>query len=317
MLTKTEEKLLRAAEDHAKVFDGDPRECVQTDVLNAFFAGAEFMRAELSPAMGLSERQLLVLRFALSRMASAAWARAMESAQRPKRLAAEAVSKYMDDARDAEKLIELFSAAPDHISPPVKMVATEHIKALCPSEAKCRICGRPLDNPSDPLSGDCGGDCLQCMADAGDLDCQAAVDAAAADLGAKDAEQVVIESLRTQLAEGKRLLREEMKRTNHYRKQLLATQAHVARLVEALKVADECFRFSGLGKCQEKDCLLQALSTPINLDALHEDRARTLEDAAEVILKLPRITGGVILPQSAYACLRDYLAPQHRAKKEN
>lgn len=32
----------------------------------------------------------------------------------------------------------------------------------------CRICGRELDNPSDPFSSDCGGDCRACMAAAGD-----------------------------------------------------------------------------------------------------------------------------------------------------
>jgi hypothetical protein len=35
----------------------------------------------------------------------------------------------------------------------------------------CLICKRLLNNPNDPLSMDCGGDCLQCMADAGDPDC--------------------------------------------------------------------------------------------------------------------------------------------------
>lgn len=35
----------------------------------------------------------------------------------------------------------------------------------------CKICGRCLDNEHDPLSRDCGGDCLKCMADAGDPDC--------------------------------------------------------------------------------------------------------------------------------------------------
>lgn len=35
----------------------------------------------------------------------------------------------------------------------------------------CNICGRPLDNPDDPTTRDCGGDCLRCMADTGDPDC--------------------------------------------------------------------------------------------------------------------------------------------------
>lgn len=29
--------------------------------------------------------------------------------------------------------------------------------------AKCVICGRALDDPADPLSTDCGGDCWGCM----------------------------------------------------------------------------------------------------------------------------------------------------------
>lgn len=41
----------------------------------------------------------------------------------------------------------------------------------------CAICGRPLDVADDPLSVDCGGDCLGCMADCGDPDCVAAVEA--------------------------------------------------------------------------------------------------------------------------------------------
>ena len=28
---------------------------------------------------------------------------------------------------------------------------------------KCLICGRELENPSDPLSTDCGGDCWGCI----------------------------------------------------------------------------------------------------------------------------------------------------------
>jgi len=40
----------------------------------------------------------------------------------------------------------------------------------------CPSCWRFLGNPADPLSQDCGGHCLQCMADAGDPD---AVDAVA------------------------------------------------------------------------------------------------------------------------------------------
>lgn len=35
---------------------------------------------------------------------------------------------------------------------------------------KCGICGRLLDQPNDRKSLDCGGDCVQCMADSGDPD---------------------------------------------------------------------------------------------------------------------------------------------------
>ena len=35
----------------------------------------------------------------------------------------------------------------------------------------CSICGKKLDQESDITSRDCGGDCLQCMADAGDPEC--------------------------------------------------------------------------------------------------------------------------------------------------
>ncbi len=35
---------------------------------------------------------------------------------------------------------------------------------------KCNICKRELDQPNDPTTQNCGGDCLQCMADCGDPD---------------------------------------------------------------------------------------------------------------------------------------------------
>lgn len=37
--------------------------------------------------------------------------------------------------------------------------------------SKCSICSRTLSVPTDPLSPDCGGDCLLCMAVAGDPSC--------------------------------------------------------------------------------------------------------------------------------------------------
>jgi hypothetical protein len=41
----------------------------------------------------------------------------------------------------------------------------------------CLICGRMLFSPDDPESKDCGGDCLVCMAEAGDPDCIAELNA--------------------------------------------------------------------------------------------------------------------------------------------
>lgn len=41
-------------------------------------------------------------------------------------------------------------------------------------ERHCLLCDRLLDDPVDPIrSRDCGGDCLQCMADSGDPECVA------------------------------------------------------------------------------------------------------------------------------------------------
>lgn len=39
----------------------------------------------------------------------------------------------------------------------------------------CKMCRRPLDQPDDPTTEDCGGDCLRCMAEAGDDDCEEAM----------------------------------------------------------------------------------------------------------------------------------------------
>lgn len=41
--------------------------------------------------------------------------------------------------------------------------------------AACRMCHRLLNQPDDPTSADCGGDCLRCLAQAGDPDCAAAM----------------------------------------------------------------------------------------------------------------------------------------------
>lgn len=36
---------------------------------------------------------------------------------------------------------------------------------------RCNICHVLLSQEDDPSTKDCGGDCLRCMADCGDLDC--------------------------------------------------------------------------------------------------------------------------------------------------
>lgn len=37
------------------------------------------------------------------------------------------------------------------------------------------MCGCELNNPNDPTTEDCGGDCLKCMAKCSDPDCMAAM----------------------------------------------------------------------------------------------------------------------------------------------
>ena len=39
------------------------------------------------------------------------------------------------------------------------------------TEGRCKICGAELNNPLDPASKDCGGDCLKCMSESGDPYC--------------------------------------------------------------------------------------------------------------------------------------------------
>lgn len=39
----------------------------------------------------------------------------------------------------------------------------------------CGVCKQELDVPLAPETLDCGGDCLRCMADAGDPDCVASM----------------------------------------------------------------------------------------------------------------------------------------------
>lgn len=43
-----------------------------------------------------------------------------------------------------------------------------------PGTYRCNICGCVLNQPDEPDTKDCGGDCLRCMAEvAEDPDCQA------------------------------------------------------------------------------------------------------------------------------------------------
>jgi hypothetical protein len=111
-----------------------------------------------------------------------------------------------------------------------------------------------------------------------------------------------IESLRTQLAEE--------------RQQLLATQAHAARLVEALNKAEVAIKFwadyapddrkEANNLCGDISMLDDALSTPINLDALHEALARECERLAHLF---PRgsMHAHKMLEEAAY----------HMAKKDS
>lgn len=41
---------------------------------------------------------------------------------------------------------------------------------------RCETCDKLLNQPDDPLSKDCGGDCLRCMAEAGDPECVATME---------------------------------------------------------------------------------------------------------------------------------------------
>lgn len=56
----------------------------------------------------------------------------------------------------------------------LRAVGIEVVTEDRPDAGKCGICGRTL-NDGTPESLDCGGDCLRCMADAGDPDAQAAL----------------------------------------------------------------------------------------------------------------------------------------------
>lgn len=113
-----------------------------------------------------------------------------------------------------------------------------------------------------------------------------------------------IESLRAQLAEVTRKYEEsvggfkrdiqeklDQQRTKNKRLEtkILATQAHAARLAEALELASigscNCLTKTNDAKFHGEHCryriISEALSTPINLDALHEHDAQLLRGTAE------------------------------------
>lgn len=49
-------------------------------------------------------------------------------------------------------------------------------KTLAHEKERCHICKRTMDDPANPVATkNCGGDCLECMADSGDPECKAAL----------------------------------------------------------------------------------------------------------------------------------------------
>ncbi len=104
-----------------------------------------------------------------------------------------------------------------------------------------------------------------------------------------------IESLRAQLAEVTKNLGVEKSTAEYFSAahgvvlgQLLATQTHAARVVDALgqvmdDIRSEDYLFDGgNGISADTECMVsKTLSTPISLDALHEHEAQLLRGAAE------------------------------------
>lgn len=107
----------------------------------------------------------------------------------------------------------------------------------------------------------------------------------------RDTPEDEIESLRAQLANEKSAATEIYQALENSRAMLLATQAHAARLVEAMEKLLKANAFCEIARVTQFDQrqaaakesvdatrnAQAALSTPINLDALHEDRARECE----------------------------------------
>lgn len=125
-----------------------------------------------------------------------------------------------------------------------------------------------------------------------------------------------IESLRAQLAEALTTKEAYRRKAGALCDQLLATQAHAARLREALANLNESARMCQAGE-QDKDSIqpertraIEALSIPINLDALHEDRALECERLHDGFSPTEDYSGLVIRQ------VLEREADAHRAKKD-
>ena len=98
----------------------------------------------------------------------------------------------------------------------------------------CGICKRPLDDPSDPTTKSCGGDCLKCMAEvAGDPDCIVSM------------QNIRIEAL---TAENERLRATVGDRMEFYLDRIEALTAENERLREALTTAKNALNLLSHGE---------------------------------------------------------------------
>lgn len=60
------------------------------------------------------------------------------------------------------------------------METTKYAADKAVRDGHCRICNALLNQPDNPATKDCGGDCLGCMASVGDEQCQRELDEALA-----------------------------------------------------------------------------------------------------------------------------------------
>lgn len=138
-----------------------------------------------------------------------------------------------------------------------------------------------------------------------------------------------LENSRAQLAEERQqkheALHREYCRREELNAQLLATQARAARMKEALETCKARTIMGGGPMCEvsfyfDEAKVQKALSTPINLDALHEDRARECERLAgkcdEEASEYGTDTDGWHGARSCAELMREE-ADAHRAKKES